>query len=197
MNIFPRKLDLTFTKLTPVQSDLLFTELENQKCLSLRDASFKAANLQNVNCHSLASVISRLEKVNLSFTELTKDQLTALFEKINSRKNVKIKSIEFFSVDLSPVSPKLLGKAVSLLENANLSNTELGQEQIQEILMSILTTKIPKELNLDFSEVFNISDDLFAKSLNLVSCVSLACSGKGSREMLYYTLYISNYDNTK
>lgn len=185
INSSSRKLDLTFTKLSPVQSDWLFASLENNNSLRLTTASFKAANLQHVRPDTLAAVIVRLEKVNLSFTELTREQLTALFERINKRNNVSLKDIELFSVDLSPVSEKLLGKAVSRLENANLSNTELTQEQIQEILKSILDTKSPiKLLNLDFSEVFSISDQLFAKSLSLVCSVSLACSGK-SQEILF------------
>ena len=184
MNSSSRKLDLTFTKLTPVQSDWLFASLENNNSFRLTTASFKAANLQNVKPGTLAAVIGRLERVNLSFTELTKEQLTALFERINNRNNVNLKDIELFSVDLSPVSQKLLGKAVSRLENANLSNTELTQEQIQEILKSILDSKSPtKLLNLDFSEVFNISDELFSKSLSLVCSVSLACSGKSLKNI--------------
>ena len=185
MNIIYRKLDLTFTKLTPFQSDSLFEELQSNKFCRLREASFKAANLQNVKASSLAEVISRLEKVNLSFTELTKDQLTALCERINKRRNVNIKDIELFSVDLSPVNPKVLGKAVSFLENANLSNTELSHEQIQEILKFILDTKITRELNLDFSEVFNINQDLFARSVSLISSVSLACSGRAHSVLIY------------
>ena len=185
LNIIYRKLDLTFTKLTPFQCDSLFEELENNKYIRLRDASFKAANLQNVKASTLAAVISRLEKVNLSFTELTKDQLTALCEKISSRRNVNIKAIELFSVDLSPVNSGLLGKAVSFLENANLSNTELSHQQIQDILKFNLDTKITRELNLDFSEVFSINENLFARSVSLISSVSLACSGRAQCVLIY------------
>ena len=170
-----------------MQSDWLFASLENNNSLRLTTASFKAANLQNVKPDTLAAVIVRLERVNLSFTELTVQQLTALFEKINNPTNLNnnLKDIELFSVDLSPVSPKLLGKAVSRLENANLSNTELTQEQIQEILKSNLDSKNHiKLLNLDFSEVFSISDELFSKSLSLVCSVSLACSGKSFKRYL-------------
>ena len=164
-----------------MQSDWLFASLENNSSLRLKTASFKAANLQNVAPDTLAAVIVRLERVNLSFTELNKEQLTALFEKINNRTaaNNNLKDIELFSVDLSPVSQKLVGRALSHLENANLSNTELTQEQIQEILQSnLLSKRKMRLLNLDFSEVFNISQQLFAQSLSLVSSVSLACSGK-------------------
>ena len=92
------------------------------------------------------------------------------------RKYVNLKSLEFFSVDLSPVSPRLLGKAVSFLENANLSNTELRFEHVHSIVNEVLESKIINEINLDFSEVFNVNDDIFAKSLTKLEKVSLACA---------------------
>ena len=107
------KLDLTFTKLTPWQSQHLFEKLHSNDTFKLKNVSFKAANLSQVNPQILADVIIKMVIVNLSFTELTKEQLTVLFEKIILRKNVQLCSLEFFSVDLSPVSPRLIGKAVS------------------------------------------------------------------------------------
>ena len=171
-----QKLDLTFTKLTPWQSQHLFERLEQNHLAKLKIASFKAANLSQVNAQTLATVLVRLELVNLSFTELTKEQLTVLFERIVNRKKVNLKSLEFFSVDLSPVSPRLLGKTVSWLEVANLSNTELRFEHIHSIVNEVLESKVIRELNLDFSEVFNVNDDIFAKSLAKLEKVSLACS---------------------
>ena len=171
-----RKLDLTFTKLTPWQSQILFSKLKGNESAKLEIASFKAANLSQVEPETLASVVAKLKVVNLSFTELTKQQLTALFEKVVNRKGVNLISLEFFSVDLSPVSPRLLGKSVSCLEVANLSNTELRFEHVHSIVTEVLESKSLREINLDFSEVFNVNDDIFAKSLSKLEKVSLACS---------------------
>jgi len=135
-----------------------------------------AANLSQVEPQILASVIAKLKFVNLSFTELTKQQLTALFEKVVNRTGVNLISLEFFSVDLSPVSPRLLGKTVSCLEVANLSNTELRFEHVHSIVTEVLESKSLREINLDFSEVFNVNDDIFAKSMSKLEKVSLACS---------------------
>ena len=170
------KLDLTFTKLTPAQCQHLFSNLAQSNTTKLRNASFKAANLSQVDAHSLANVIASLDLVNLSFTELSKEQLTVMFEKIVARKNVNLRSLEFFSVDLSPVSPRLLGRTVAQLDTANLSNTELRFEHVHSILTEVLESKITRDLNLDFSEVFNVSDDIFAKAVTRCEKVSLACS---------------------
>ena len=125
----------------------------------------------------MADVIVQIRNVNLSFTELTKTQLTMMFDQVVAgHKNVKLSSLEFFSVDLSLVSPRLLGRAVSLLEVANLSNTELKFEHVHSIIHEILESKVIREINLDFSEVFNVNDDIFAKSLTRLDKVSLACS---------------------
>ena len=42
--------------------------------------------------------------------------------------------------------------------------------------VKVLESKVIKEINLDFSEVFNVNDDIFAKSLSKLEKVSLACS---------------------
>ena len=89
---------------------------------------------------------------------------------------MNLRSLEFFSVDLSPVSPRLLGRTVALLDTANLSNTELRFEHVHSILTEVLESKITRDLNLDFSEVFNVSDDIFAKAVTRCEKVSLACS---------------------
>ena len=117
---------MTFTKLTPVQSDWLFASLENNNSLRLTTASFKAANLQNVKPDTLAAVIVRLERVNLSFTELTEQQLTALFEKINSPNNLNnnLKDILMYNKndtweEVGKMKEAKGGHAVAVLEDVS------------------------------------------------------------------------------
>eukprot|EP00092_Neocalanus_flemingeri_P039667 GFUD01043199.1.p1 GENE.GFUD01043199.1~~GFUD01043199.1.p1 ORF type:complete len:563 (-),score=118.93 GFUD01043199.1:254-1942(-) len=171
-----RKVDLTFTKLTSDHSEHLFSYLENNQPTKMKEISFKAINLSTINPMIFASTIARMEKVNLSFTELTTDQLTALFDKLVTQHDVNLNAIEFFSVDLSGTSPRLLGQALGCLECVNFSNTELRFEHIQSIFEEIMRSKRLKEVNLDFSELFYISNNLFAKSLIQLEKVSLACT---------------------
>jgi len=171
-----QKVDLTFTKLTANHSEHLFSYFENNQPTKMKEISFKAINLSTINPSMFASTIARMEKVNLSFTELNTDQLTALIDKIVNGNDVNLKTIEFFSVDLSGTSPSLLGQALGYLECVNLSNTELRFEHIQSIFEEIQRSKTLKEVNLDFSELFYISSNLFAKSLIQLEKVSLACT---------------------
>jgi len=171
-----RKVDLTFTKLTSDQAEHLFSYFENNQPTNMREMSLKAINLSTVNPTILASTIARMEKVNLSFTELTSDQLTALLDKLLTQNDVNLKDIEFFSVDLSGTPPRLLGKALGNLEIVSLSNTELRFEHIQSFFEEIMRSKTLMDVNLDFSELFYISKDIFAKSLIQLEKVSLACT---------------------
>lgn len=170
------KVDLTFTKISSEQAEYLFAYFENNPPVRMREASFKAINLSNVNPSIFASNISRLEKVNLSFTELTPDQLTHLFDTLVTQNDVNLNNIEFFSVDLSGTSPRLLGKALVTMEVVSLSNTELRFEHIQSFFEEIVKSIYLKELNLDFSELFYVSSELFANSLSRLEKVSLACT---------------------
>jgi len=171
-----KKVDLTFTKLTTDQAEHLFSYIENNQPTKLKEISLKAINLSTVNPVMFASTIARMEKVNLSFTELTTDQLTALIDKLVTQNDVNLNDIEFFSVDLSGTSPKLLGKALGYLECVSLSNTELRFDHIQSFFEEIMRSRSLKEVNLDFSELFYISNDIFAKSLIQLEKVSLACT---------------------
>ena len=76
-----KKLDMTFTKLTPWQSQHLFDILDQNVSLKLKNASFKAANLSQVESRTLASVVAKMELVNLSFTELTKEDFYGISHK--------------------------------------------------------------------------------------------------------------------
>jgi len=171
-----QKVDLTFTKLTSSQAEHLFSYFENNPPTKMKEMSFKAINLSTISPAMLASTIARMEKVNLSFTELTTDQLTALLDKLLTQNDVNLKDIEFFSVDLSGTPPRLLGKALGNLECVSLSNTELRFEHIQSFFEEIMGSKNLKDVNLDFSELFYISKDIFAKSLIQLEKVSLACT---------------------
>ena len=136
-----QKVDLTFTKLTPDQAEHIFSYFENNQPTKMKEISFKYINLSTVNPKMFASTIAQMEKVNFSFTELTTDQLTELFDKLVTQKDVNLNDIEFFSVDLSGTSPRLLGKALGNLECVSLSNTELRFEHIQSFFKELRISK--------------------------------------------------------
>ena len=115
-----------------VQVEALFTGLAGSPGSRLREVGLKAINLSAVKPDKLAAALARLDKVNLSFTELKSDQLTALFSLLVApvspacpTSSPRLRSVDFFSVDLSGTSPRLLGQATASLTALNLSNTEL------------------------------------------------------------------------
>jgi len=178
-----RKVDLSFTKMTPQQSEQLMNMLGKTCSTRMNEISLKAINLSTINAEVFASAIVKMEKVNLSLTDLTTNQLTTLLDKLVSQNEVNLKTIEFFSVDLSGTPSRLLGKALGHLVCVNISNTELRFEHIQSIFEEIMVSKTLKEINLDFSELFNVSNVRFAKSLTQLEKVSIACTATDNDQL--------------
>jgi len=76
--------------------------------------------------------VVNIASVDLSFCELTVDQLNMLFDEIDE--NVQLKYLEMKGVDLSFVNMYSLAAGVNQLEFANLFQTQLSMEQVTALL---------------------------------------------------------------
>jgi len=71
--------NLTETSLTPDQVQSIFTKISNCENLKLTELDISDNILSSVPADVLVKAISRLERVNMSNTSLTRDQVTAIF----------------------------------------------------------------------------------------------------------------------
>jgi len=182
-----RRAHLGFTKLTSEQTVHLFHHCNARPRPRPEELCLKAINLSPVPAMVLAPVLARLTTANLSFTELTVEQVTILLEHLVYSPTARLASLDLFSVDLSGVCPLLLAQAVASLTLASLSNTELRLEQAHAICDKVLTSATLKDLNLDFAELFSVPSETLGRAMTRLERVSLACTVLGEDQVLTMT----------
>ena len=118
--------------------------------------------------------MSRLKEANLPGTQLTKQQLEAIFTAISTGTS-QLRTLYLQNNNLSSVEPPLLARAVSSLENLNLSYTQLKRHQLETILTP-LSVEAPclKILNLRSSPMSSVEADLLARAVNNLEEVNLS-----------------------
>ena len=183
-----RKAQLGFTKLTAEQVTRLFTRCANNPKQRPEELCLKAVNLSSVPSQVLAPALAHLIAANLSFTELTVEQVTALLGRIAARcPGVRLASLDLFSVDLSGLCPILLARAVASLAVASLSNTELRLEQAHALCDHALHSTTLTDLNLDFAELFSVPPEVVGRAMARLDRVSLACTVMGEEQLTALT----------
>ena len=180
-----RKAFLGFTKLTADQTVHFFTHCHDNLRPRSEELCLKAINLSPVPATILAPVLARLTTANLSFTELTVEQVTLLLGLVVRRGGEsRLANLDLFSVDLSAVCPVLLAQAVASLTVASLSNTEMRLEQAHAICDHVLKSNTLRDLNIDFAELFSVPAETVGSAMTRLEKVSLACTVLGEEQVL-------------
>ena len=181
-----RRAQLGFTKLTGEQTCHLFSQSDSHRSRSFpSELCLKAVNLSAVPSGVLARSLARLHTANLSFTELTVDQVSSLLSLLAARgPAVRLSSLDLFSVDLSAVCPLLLARATASLTVASLSNTELRLEHCHALCDHVLHSATLLDLNLDFAELFSVPPEVLGRAMTRLDRVSLACTVLAEDQLL-------------
>ena len=130
--------------LTPVQLEAVFTMLAIQQPggskLKRLGFGIGETDLSGLSPELLLGAISRLEGFALYESNLTAEQLEAVFTMLASQQpgGSKLKILGFGETDLSGLSPELLLGAISRLEEFGLYGTTLTEEQVNAILSMVI-----------------------------------------------------------
>jgi len=89
-------------------------------------------SLTSLSPSLFVEAVVNIASVDLSFCELTVDQLNMLFDEIDE--NVELKYLEMKGVDMSFVNMYSLAAGVNQLEFANLFQTQLSMQQVTALL---------------------------------------------------------------
>ena len=114
-----------------------------------------------------ARAISRLEKVSLYGAN--DNCINRLFTAIAHSKEFKLRSIDFYSKDLTEISPKIFSKAIIKLEEVDLGDSYVTSEQVKAVIKSIVKAEkvrlrsLHVEANFDFDIALNAPDLMQAK----------------------------------
>jgi len=149
--------DLLARAITHLQTvNLTYTYLTTEQCIqvlevslssrSLVDVNLLYVNLSGVPSNLLARAVSRLQTVNLWKTKLTTEQCIQVLEaSLSSRSLVEV---NLTGVNLSGVSSDLLSSAVSRLQTADLSFTNLTTEQCIQVVEASISSKTLVNVNI-------------------------------------------------
>ena len=128
-----------------------------------------------------------IEDVNISSTILTSRQVQVLFSTL--AQGSVLKGLDMSNcTNLGHVEPQLLARAVSRLEYVNISATDLTNEQVQTIFLTLAEGSELKVLNMNnCTNLSNIEPQLMASVLSKLEYVNITLTSE-QVEALFSTL---------
>ena len=137
---------LKTVKVEKVTEQLLEAMVEHQ---GLEEINFSGTDLSNADPSLLASLVEKLECVNLRKTNLTKHQLNILFIRLGE-KRTGLKRLNIDKNDLSSILPAHLAGALRGLKELSLIRSEMTEEQQLILAVHSLGDNTPLHLNMDW-----------------------------------------------
>ena len=139
---------MNYTQLTPSQAQLIFMGLNYPNQFNqLRSLEVINIDLSGINPSELTKVITRLEHVNLSYTQLGTAQIEALFAGLTPTS--PLRSLDISNNSLVSVEGNALARVVNRMEIVKMERTSLSLEQTTAILSHSLGTTNLKTLIID------------------------------------------------
>merc|ERR1719319_437600 len=168
--------EVVHTRLTPQQVTAICTAMTGNsplKALGLTDN-----NLSSVHPELLAQAVTQLEEVDLVNTDLTPQQVKAIFAALDTSCKMKILKIQ--NNNLSSVDPDVLARGVNKPETVDMCGTDLTEQQMTKILTrSLLITNLKK---LDIEDNGEVDDELCRQATQVI-------------EELFIDLYVSDIED--
>ena len=129
------------------------------------------AKLAGVEATLLATLVARVPRVRMSYTQATPQQALAIFTCLSP--SSKLRHLEMENIDLSMVSPEVLGSKVAVLETALLAYTSLSTTQLTALLTSIIKHTNLTHLDLTGNNLSGVGVELVAEGLGRVEAVEV------------------------
>ena len=147
---------------TSEQVSAIFNKLTTSEYHKLTTLNLDHNDLSSIPTETLVGGISGLEKVDLSNSNLTAEQLAAIFAKLSTFEKHKLRNFLLGKNDLSSISTENLVTGISGLEGANLSQTSLTTEQLTGIYRMVAERKCSRLrwINLGGNDISSISTDI-------------------------------------
>ena len=171
------KVNLNKTSLSSTQVNSIFKTLHTEK-LTLDKVNLRWNNLYSVSAGLLSEALVNLEVVNLSLTDLTAQQVEAVFAAIVGGNVLRLKSLSVSYNNLGEVPMESLSQAAVELEEINLYRTELSSVQVREILLQIVKTRGGKlhSINLGGNNLSSVPPELLCQAVTLLETVKVSRS---------------------
>lgn len=133
-------------------------------------------NVSTVDKGLLVIVVSNLEEVEISETQLTVQQLEAIITAIGAG-DCLVKRLDISRNNLSTVCHSLLASALKMIEEVNLSGTDLTVQQMEAIMTAIVDGDcLVKSLTVSSNKLSTVNPGLMALAVNSLESMSIIAS---------------------
>lgn len=152
-----------------------------EETLAARSLSLEELNLSTIDVETLSSVLVRLEEIDLTETQLTMNQVNAIFHKLASSDASsdarKLKVLDLDDNVLSSVSPHILSAVLVSMKKVGMSGAELTKDQLEAFLTRITQTEDLglKILDLSFIKILPaVRSSILSSAIIKVESVNLS-----------------------
>ena len=130
-------------------------------------------DLSTVEKGLIATVVGNLEAVEISQTQLTVQQLEAIITAIGAG-DCLVKRLDISRNNLSTVCHSLLASAVNMIEEVNLSATQLTVQQMEAIMTAIVDGDcLVTSLDISGKNLSTVNPGLMALAVNSLESISM------------------------
>ena len=130
-------------------------------------------DLSTVEKGLIATVVGNLEAVEISQTQLTVQQLEAIITAIGAG-DCLVKRLDISGNNLSTVCHSLLASAVNMIEEVNLSGTDLTVQQMEAIMTAIVDGDcLVTSLDISGNNLSTVNPGLMALAVNSLESISM------------------------
>ena len=160
-----KEVKFSYSQLSGAQWTTIFHSIATSPELSLTVLDAYGNDLSAVSPGLLSQALVRLEQADLHMTDLTPQQVSAIFLRLAEAEaeQLKLSRLIIWSNDLSAVPPQTLAKAAVRLEELSLFLTNLSPSQLTALLGTVLETADLRLRCLDICD-----NDLSALPLNVL-----------------------------
>ena len=156
-----KKLDIRYTDITKQQASVILTAISEGRRLTDLNIGFN--DLREVCPELMAKAVTNLEILDVTFTDLTQQQATAIISTISN--GSKLIEHHFFGDDLSGVDPKLLANIAIKLEILEIGMSELTQQQTAAIFTAISEGINLTTLDIRENDLSGVDPELLANAV--------------------------------
>jgi len=162
-------------------------------------------SLSTANPALLAWAVAKMEDVIIAdsqsdsdqwrYTDLTPQQLTAIFTALSVSSNIK--KLDLTGNDLSSVDAELLARPFTQLEVVDLENTQLTPQQVRAIFTAMTGNSKLRALFLKNNDISSVDADILAQTVTQLECIDLGNSCLTPHQVETIFAAISSSSNLK
>ena len=128
-------------------------------------------NMFYIDPELLAKVVTKLQKLDVMDTNLTQQQTEAIFTAISE--GSKMIKLNIAENNISKIDPGLLVKAVTNLQILDVMDTNLTQQQTEDIFTAVSEESKMIELNISENNMSGVDPGLLAKAVNKLETLDI------------------------